>query len=261
MHRSEQFPNFESRAAAANPHGWKNILSLVSKGLAFVLLTPNYPLARNLLYQQQSIIFLEGISKSVWQDRSAYPGRRRRPGKAVLRRFCNALLVIFVAPAHFATVDLISRSATNSNVVPHEYERDSVFEETTENIRVLIVDAQPGDYLPILTSGRQPATHWQVYRTGTDALQSANAEGAHLCLINTRLPDMLGLELYGLLKSRLRVIPVVFVADRYRRDDELSVLQTGTLHFVCKPLEPSFLERILDTQPSNSGELEPKGAK
>jgi len=126
-----------------------------------------------------------------------------------------------------------------------------VLKKNVEQTRILIVDAKPADYLPVLSASDRLAICWQIYRSGSDALESAMAEGAHVCLINTRLPDMTGLELYRILRPRLRVIPVVLVADRYCPDDELAVLSAGTVHFVCKPLEPLFLEKILIVRPAD----------
>ena len=158
------------------------------------------------------------------------------------------------------TLDAIHREVP-VEASPEHVKGNPVLKNRLDNVRILIVDAEPADYLSVLTGGNRPATHWQVYRSGTDALQSANAEGAHLCLINTRLPDMSGLELYRILRPRLRVIPVVFVADRYRRDDELAALSTGTVHFACKPLEATFLEKILSAPTASPRDVAPLRTK
>ena len=79
--------------------------------------------------------------------------------------------------------------------------------------------------------------------TGHEALRLPPAAGV-LWLVNTRLPDMAGLELWHLLRSRWRDKYVVLVADQHDPAQELAALQTGRLHYACKPLTTAWLQRV-----------------
>ena len=115
-------------------------------------------------------------------------------------------------------------------------------------VYVLLVDPEPSDYLQIFGADQPYAVRWRVHQNGEDVMASADLAGVDLCLINTQLPDVTGVELYHAINRRLGSVPVVLVADRYCREEELSVLDVGALHFVCKPITPSFVDKLVQQQ-------------
>ena len=112
---------------------------------------------------------------------------------------------------------------------------------------IVVVDPCPTDYLPLMAAGRSRSLSFCFFSCGADALglRWCGAGQARLWMINICLPDMTGLELCELLQPRLAGTPALLIADRYDPDDELSVLGTGTLHYVCKPLKASWLNNLL----------------
>lgn len=109
---------------------------------------------------------------------------------------------------------------------------------------ILVVDPCPADYTALVAAGQAHGVHFCFLPDGHTALESRAPARFDVAVFNIQLPDMSGLELYQLLKTKLESRPVFLVANRYRRQDEVVVLRTGTLHFLCKPIEPSFLDHF-----------------
>jgi len=53
-----------------------------------------------------------------------------------------------------------------------------------------------------------------------------------------------GLELYERLRPRLENIPVFMVDDQCDSANEIAVLATGRLHYLCKPVEAALLDAL-----------------
>ena len=77
--------------------------------------------------------------------------------------------------------------------------------------KLVIVDANPSEYLS--PDGQQPecGVEFHLLPTGHDAVRLAKHITGAMWVINTRLPDMSGLELYRLLRRRLAGSPVTIV--------------------------------------------------
>ena len=108
-------------------------------------------------------------------------------------------------------------------------------------MNVIIVDPQPNDYSELLPVAERRKSRVDFFTTGDAALRNAKAKPRTCWLINLRLPDMSGLDLYELLRNRTAGASVFLVADEYDAEAEISVLRTGTAQFACKPLHPSWV--------------------
>ncbi len=110
--------------------------------------------------------------------------------------------------------------------------------------KIVIVDPNPCDYLSPGGQDAQGDLELHLLPTGARALRFAqHVEGA-VWWINTRLPDMSGLELYRLLRRRLSGSPVTMVSDDYSVADELQVMSLGTAAYVSKPLDMHCLREF-----------------
>jgi DNA-binding response OmpR family regulator len=78
-----------------------------------------------------------------------------------------------------------------------------------------------------------------------DALTRSNFDDVLACLINLELPGMTGLDLHERLRPRLDNIPVFMVDDQCDSANEIAVLATGRLHYLCKPVEPALLDALV----------------
>ena len=99
-------------------------------------------------------------------------------------------------------------------------------------------------YEPLKAAGQASGIGFTFLATADEALRSPAPAGVLAWMINMQLPDMSGLELYQLLRSRLANVPVLMVDEQYDAAREVSVLTVGRLHYVCKPLDSSWVEKL-----------------
>jgi CheY-like chemotaxis protein len=107
---------------------------------------------------------------------------------------------------------------------------------------VAVVDPQAGDYRAVLDTPLGTELRWQFLSCGRDALRLSQAEEVDLWVVHLSLPDMSGLELCELLKTRL-CRPVIYaVSDEYCAEDERAARARGASLFGCKPVQACWFE-------------------
>ena len=116
--------------------------------------------------------------------------------------------------------------------------------KSTEASVIMVVDPCQSDYGPLIAAGEARRIRFEFLNSAEEALRSHARRGVLAWMINMQLPCMTGLELYELLRSRLARVPVLMVDDRYNATRELSVLSVGRLHYLCKPLDGSWLDHL-----------------
>ena len=109
---------------------------------------------------------------------------------------------------------------------------------------IMVVDPAHSDYESLIAAGETSGIRFRFLSTVEEALRLHPPPGVLAWIINIELPPLSGLELYGLLRSRLGGVPVVMVDDQYDAARELSVLTRGGPHYLCKPLEASWIEQL-----------------
>ena len=109
---------------------------------------------------------------------------------------------------------------------------------------IMVVDPVQGDYASLIAAGETSGIRFRFLRTVEEALRWHPPPGVLAWIINMQLPPLSGLELYRLLRSRLGGVPVVMVDDQYDAARELSVLTAGRPHYLCKPLEASWINQL-----------------
>jgi DNA-binding response OmpR family regulator len=107
---------------------------------------------------------------------------------------------------------------------------------------VIIVDARPEDYEPILAHLARQRAPGSVFTLGEAALRTTQAQPSTLWMVNMRLPDMSGVSLLALVRRRFRRSSVVLVGDFYSAEDELAARAAGATAYVCKPPMAEWLE-------------------
>jgi DNA-binding response OmpR family regulator len=102
---------------------------------------------------------------------------------------------------------------------------------------ICVVDAAPTDYdgLPSEDS------HLEFVRSGRAALRVDPTVDPDLWIINMDLPDMSGLDLYPMIRSRFPGVPIYLVADEHTVDNEIRARSSGATMFLCKPLQREWL--------------------
>ena len=109
---------------------------------------------------------------------------------------------------------------------------------------IMVVDSCPSDYERLVAAGKTSGSRFTFLKTAEEALRSRAPPGVLAWMICMQLPCMTGLELFELLRPRLANVPVLMVDDEYDAARELSVLRMGRLHYLCKPLESSWIQQL-----------------
>ena len=106
---------------------------------------------------------------------------------------------------------------------------------------VAVVDPRPADYRVLL--GAPPgAMRMRLLSCGRDALRLAQSEEVDLWVIHLVLPDMSGLQLCEILKTRLSRPVIYIVSEDYRAEDERAARAGGASLFSCKPVQAWWFE-------------------
>ncbi|MEO8498788.1 MAG: response regulator, partial [Planctomycetota bacterium] len=114
----------------------------------------------------------------------------------------------------------------------------------------IVVDPQSYAYDRLRESGGDQSTV-RVLDTGRAALQILAGTAIHAWIINVRLPDMSGFELYDILHPRHTAARFVLVGDQYHSDDERRARACGVAAYVCKPPQRWWLDRHQPINPQH----------
>lgn len=112
---------------------------------------------------------------------------------------------------------------------------------TNGTLDVLIVDPKPGDYAQLAATLVEEPFVFRYLSTADEALRVLPGSGMALWLINTRLPDMSGFELYELLRARHDGAPIYLIGDEYTVQEELRSRACGAALYMCKPPDAAWL--------------------
>ena len=127
-----------------------------------------------------------------------------------------------------------------------------------DQTRIVIVDPNPDDYAHLFDGVRsasrnasgeieipahdgEQASRFRFVGSAREALRISPDSTDILWIINTRLPDLTGFDLFSMLADRLEDVPVWLVGDEYDTSEELRVYCSNAVMYVCKPLNKTWL--------------------
>jgi DNA-binding NtrC family response regulator len=92
-----------------------------------------------------------------------------------------------------------------------------------------------------------PRPHHRVVvaGTGTEGLEHIRAESPDVILLDLRLPDQSGLEVYQQVRQIDARIPVIFVTLAKGADAAIEAMKQGAYDYLFKPLDPHQLRRVV----------------
>jgi two-component system nitrogen regulation response regulator GlnG len=111
---------------------------------------------------------------------------------------------------------------------------------------VLLIDDDPA-VIPEQVRQAFPAPRYQVEVAGTGAegLERVRAEPPDVILLDLRLPDQSGLEVYQQIRRIDARIPVIFITLAKGADAAIEAMKQGAYDYLFKPLDLNQLRRVV----------------
>jgi nitrogen regulation protein NR(I) len=113
--------------------------------------------------------------------------------------------------------------------------------------RLLLVDDSPNLILKQIHRVLDKAGHEiDTALTGEDGVRQATARTPDAVLLDLRLPDQSGLEVYRRLRHLDARIPVIFITATNDVDSAIEAMKQGAFDYLFKPLDTQQLRRVVD---------------
>lgn len=90
-----------------------------------------------------------------------------------------------------------------------------------------------------------PAHQVEIARTGAEGIARVAAKPPDVVLLDLRLPDHTGLEVFDEIRAKDARIPVVFITLSKTADAAIEAMKRGAFDYLFKPLDPSQLRRVI----------------
>jgi two-component system nitrogen regulation response regulator GlnG len=90
-----------------------------------------------------------------------------------------------------------------------------------------------------------PAHRVELAQTGADGIKRVRAKPPDVILLDLRLPDQSGLEVYQSIRSIDARIPVIFVTMAKGADAAIEAMKQGAYDYLFKPLDLTQLRRVV----------------
>jgi two-component system nitrogen regulation response regulator GlnG len=112
--------------------------------------------------------------------------------------------------------------------------------------RLLLVDDDPGLIQAQVSHALGPlGVQIDTARSGADGLAQLGARPADVILLDVRLPDLSGLEVYQRIRHVDARIPVIFITSTTAAGTAIEAMQQGAYDYLFKPLDPQQLRRVV----------------
>src|SRR5436305_15251415 len=113
--------------------------------------------------------------------------------------------------------------------------------------RLLLVDDNPNLILKQIHRVFDPAGHEiDTALTGDDGVRQAAVRAPDTILLDLRLPDISGLEVYRRLRQVDARIPVIFITEAMDADSAIEAMKQGAYDYLAKPVDLRRLRVVLD---------------
>src|SRR5262245_51925612 len=113
-------------------------------------------------------------------------------------------------------------------------------------IQLLLIDDDPA-VIPEQVRQAFPAPRYrvEVAATGVEGLRRVGARPPDVILLDLRLPDQSGLEVYQQIREIDARIPVIFVTVAKGADAAIEAMKQGAYDYLFKPLDLNHLRRVV----------------
>jgi len=111
---------------------------------------------------------------------------------------------------------------------------------------LLLIDDDPGLIEAQVGHALGPlGVEIDVARCGEEGLARLPERPADVILLDVRLPDLSGLEVYQRIRLIDARIPVIFITSTTAADTAIEAMQQGAYDYLFKPLDPQQLRRVV----------------
>src|SRR5713101_1495822 len=112
--------------------------------------------------------------------------------------------------------------------------------------RLLLIDDDPA-LIPEQVRQAFPAPRYrvEVAGTGAEGLERVRAKAPDVILLDLRLPDQAGLDVYQQIRQIDARIPVIFVTLAKGADTAIEAMKQGAYDYLFKPLDLDQLRRVV----------------
>src|SRR6516165_945874 len=112
---------------------------------------------------------------------------------------------------------------------------------------LLLIDDDPA-LMPgqVRQSFPAPEHRVEVATTGAEGLDRVIAEAPDVILLDLRLPDQSGLEVYRQIRCIDARIPVIFITTAKMADAAIEAMKQGAFDYLFKPLDLHRLRSVVD---------------
>lgn len=114
--------------------------------------------------------------------------------------------------------------------------------------KILLIVGQSGILITVMRLLTRAGCEVTAAQNGIDGIKLARDGDHHLIVLGVDLPDIKGFETCRRLRenSRLRHVPIVFIADRACEADWLQGLELNVADYIEQPFTgPAFVRRLL----------------
>ncbi len=111
--------------------------------------------------------------------------------------------------------------------------------------KLLIVDDEPNVLYSLQTGLESDDLIVVTAKTAKQGLAKVAAERPDAVLVDVRLPDMSGLELFGLIKEADPQLPVIVATAFAETDTAIEAMKRGAFEYLLKPVDLHFLREVV----------------
>jgi len=113
--------------------------------------------------------------------------------------------------------------------------------------RVLLIDDDAGlIHEQVRQAFPRPGYDVQVADTGSNGIASVRAAAPDVILLDVRLPDRSGLDVFEAIREIDARIPVIFVTTAKTADTAIEAMKQGAFDYLHKPLDLERLQQVVD---------------
>jgi nitrogen regulation protein NR(I) len=116
----------------------------------------------------------------------------------------------------------------------------------TKNSRLLVVDDEPNVRYALEKSFQSPTLDVLTAATAKEGLRLVQAESPDAVILDVRLPDMSGLEVFSMMRAHDPRLPVIIITAHATAETAIEATKQGAFDYLVKPYDLGELRRCVE---------------